>query len=226
MRATRRIAGLAGRHSGQLGCHGASRLKSPAEILVNIDEQIAAFHRFDEGTPEHLLGDLLGYWTNEWWAYLMPKLAQCQQDTTDLLDARDAIAGLRRLARTHDSERRAPNSRSREWDSPSRRNYSTDSPTATRTCLYVRSDGSWTTATIERLDHDAGELDLFLGEKNQEAGDLPVVVVDHGWVETEVKRLALADFAIAAARREGAQPRDRGAAARRTAPVPPRPRTC
>jgi len=172
--------------------------EEPNEVLVNIDEQIAALHQFDEGTPEHLLGDLLGYWTNEWWAYLMPKLAQCQQDTSDLLEVRDAIADLRfsgpypRFGKK--GNELAPGM---GFTFPPQQldgfpDIAEDDDDTT--VMYVGPDSSWRPAKIERLDRDAGQLGLQWGKKNQEAGHLPTVVVPHPWVQTEIKRLALSDF--------------------------------
>ena len=48
------------------------------EILVEadapeLDEQVAALHAFGADTPEHLLGDVLGYWRREWLA--LPRAA-------------------------------------------------------------------------------------------------------------------------------------------------------
>jgi uncharacterized protein len=174
--------------------------EEPNEILTDIAEQIARFHRFDEGTPEHLLGDLLGYWTNEWWAYLMPKLSQCQQDTVDLLDARDAVAALDCVGAYPRIGKRGTELRDpgmefcfppQQLDGIPDINESDDDK---KSVLYVDEKGSWRTATVDRLDRDANLLGLHWGEKQQESGYLPTAVVLHPWVRTEVKRLALSDF--------------------------------
>ncbi len=169
--------------------------EEPNEVLVNIDDQIARCHQFDDGTSEHLLGDLLGYWTNEYWAYLMPKLAQCKQDTADLMDARDAIAELTFIGQVPRYGKKG-----QELAKPAMRftfppqhfgDFSDDEARV----LYTLSDGTWVAADVERLDPDALELDLEWGERNRAAGYLPKSVVVHTWVKTEVKRLALFDFA-------------------------------
>ncbi len=51
-------------------------------------------HAFGPGTPEHLLGDVLGYWRREWLAYLAPRLVMSQGDHAALLDHPSALAGL------------------------------------------------------------------------------------------------------------------------------------
>lgn len=166
-----------------------------SQILVDIDQEIATFHEFPEGTPEHLLGDLLGYWTSEWWAYLMPKLAQCQQDTADLLEDREAIADLRPVGLHPRIGKRG-----KELKDPAMRftfppQLLDGFPHGDENVLYLLPDGSRTTATIDRLDRDARELDLQWGDAQQKTGYLPTAVVLHTWVRTEVKRRALSDFA-------------------------------
>jgi uncharacterized protein len=165
-----------------------------SEVLVGIDEQVAAFHAFGKGTPEHLLGDLLGYWTREWSAYIAPKLAQCQQDSAELLDDREAITALQPVG-LHPRFGKA----GKELKVPAMRftfpAQSLDGfPHGDETVLYLLPDGEWTTATIVRLDRDACEVDLMWNEKKQ-GGHLPSTVVVHAWVPTELKRRALSDFA-------------------------------
>ena len=41
-----------------------------------LDAQVAALHAYGPDTPEHLLGDLLGYWVRERRANMAPKLAR------------------------------------------------------------------------------------------------------------------------------------------------------
>ena len=125
--------------------------EEPSPILAEIEEQIAACHAFGDGTPEHLLGDLLGYWTSEWWAYLMPKLAQCQQDTTDLLEDREAVAELRSVGL-----RPRIGKKGNELKNPAMRftfpAQTLDGfPHGDEIVLYLLPNGSWTTAEIDRL---------------------------------------------------------------------------
>jgi predicted RecB family nuclease len=169
--------------------------EEPSAIIVEIDEQIAAFHAFQEDTPEHLLGDLLGYWTSEWWAYLMPKLAQCQQDAVDLLEDREAVAelvsvGLRPRIGRNGKELKYPAMRFTFPPQPL-----DGFPHGDETVVFLLPNGSWTSAQIDRLDREARELDLTWNEKKQELGHVPSAVVLHTWVPTEVKRLALSNFA-------------------------------
>lgn len=166
-----------------------------SQVLADIDEQVAACHAFDEGTPQHLLGDLLGYWTREWSAYIAPKLAQCQQDSAELLDDRDAITALQPVGLYPRFGKAG-----KELKVPAMRftfpPQALDAfPHGDEEVLYLLPDGAWTTGTIARLDREACEVDLVWNEKKQEADHLPFTVVVHSWVKTEVKRRALSDFA-------------------------------
>ena len=53
----------------------AAQLEPPPGI-PDLDEHVAQLHAFGPDTPEHLLGDLLGYWLREWLAYIAPKTGQ------------------------------------------------------------------------------------------------------------------------------------------------------
>ena len=53
----------------------AARL-DPEDEHPELDARVAALHAYGPDTPEHLLGDLLGYWVREYRAYKAPKLAQ------------------------------------------------------------------------------------------------------------------------------------------------------
>ena len=61
----------------------ASRLE-PEEGWPELDAQIEALHAFGPGTPEHLLGDLLGYWVRERRASNAPKVAATLLRHTDV----------------------------------------------------------------------------------------------------------------------------------------------
>jgi uncharacterized protein len=166
-----------------------------SQVLVDIDAQIAAFHAFDEDSPEHLLGDLLGYWTREWSAYMAPKLAQCQQDSAELLDDRDSITALEPVGLIPRFGKKG-----KELEVPAMRfsfpPQSLDGfPHSDEMVLYLLPDGQWTTAKSDRLDREAFELDLMWNEQKQEAGHFPSTVVVHTWVPTDDKRKALSNFA-------------------------------
>ena len=167
----------------------------PAEIITDITEMVARLHSFEPGTPEHLLGDLAGYWTREWWAYLMPKLAQCQQDTADLMGARDAIAAMSHMGKyprfgVKGQELKHPAMR---FSFPAQQ-FGDFGDDETRV-LYTLPDGTWRAASVVRFDSEALEIDLLWGERQQDAGHLPESVILHKWVSGDDKHKALFDFA-------------------------------
>ncbi len=139
------------------------------EILVEadapeLDEQVAALHAFGAGTPEHLLGDVLGYWRREWLAHLAPRLVMSQGDHAALLDQPDALAGLvpvglvDRLGVT-----------GKVLKIPAMR-FSIPPQDAAEfrgddNVLYAGPDGSPHYSSIAALDVDAGVLDLMWSAK-------------------------------------------------------------
>ncbi|KUI15391.1 hypothetical protein AU191_06650 [Mycolicibacterium acapulense] len=165
------------------------------EVLISIDEQIAQFRVFERETPEYLLGDLLGYWTEEWWAYLMPKLADFQRDAAALLDDREVITDLTPLGIHSRIGKRGQELAVPAMSFAFPPQILDGFPHGDENVLYSLPDGSWSTTKIDRLDREAGELDLLWGEERAASGHLPSTVVLHTWVRTEVKRLALSDFA-------------------------------
>jgi predicted RecB family nuclease len=167
----------------------------PSEVITDITEMVAKFHAFEIGTPEHLLGDLLGYWTAEWWAYLMPKLAQCKQDTADLMDARDAIAAMSHVGefpRFGVKGQVLKNSAMR-FSFPTQQ--FNDFGGEETQVLYTLPDGTWRKAQVDNFNADALEIDLEWGEKHRTAGYLPESVIVHTWISGDLKRKALFDFA-------------------------------
>jgi predicted RecB family nuclease len=60
----------------------------------DIDLLVAQLLTSEPGTPEHLLGDLLGYWRRERSADVGPKFAKLEEETHLLLDDPDVIADL------------------------------------------------------------------------------------------------------------------------------------
>jgi predicted RecB family nuclease len=167
----------------------------PDEVIVDITDMVARFHGFEEGTPEHLLGDLLGYWTNEWWAYLMPKLAQCKQDTADLMDSRDAIAAMSNVGEfpRYGVKGQVVKNPAMRFSFPPQQfgDFGEDEARV----LYALPDGTWRSANIDNFDDEALTIDLEWGEKQRAAGYLPESVIVHSWISGDIKRKALFDYA-------------------------------
>ena len=64
------------------------------ELSLRQQAADALFARFDEGSPEHLLAELLFYWDREWIADQTPKIEKLKTFKPDLLDDKDVLIGL------------------------------------------------------------------------------------------------------------------------------------
>lgn len=166
----------------------------PPPAIPDLDEQVAQLHGFGPGTPEHLLGDLLGYWLREWRAYIAPKMAQCQADPTTLFDDGDVLAGL------HSAElierigkRGTPILPAMRFKFPAQ--VTDGFPSQGGQVVYLTPDEMTCYATIDRLDRDTGQLDLVWNDGCQQSGYLPTVVVVHDWFDPKPKGRALSEFA-------------------------------
>ena len=167
---------------------------TPAEGIPELDEQVAALHAFGPGTPEHLLGDVLGYWRREWLADLAPRLVKCQADPTGLLDDPEALACL---APVGEVERIG--AKGKVLDDPAMRftlpAQSVDAFEGGDSVVYTTSEGLVGYSSVHRLDLDAGEVDLKWSAECVGAGTLPAVVVRNKTFNPDPKPAALSDLA-------------------------------
>lgn len=167
-----------------------------------LDERIAALHAYEPGTAEHFLGDVLGYWTREWWAYLGPKKAQLQADPPDLLDDPEVIAGLRPTGLIPKSGmQKAARYR---FSFPPQALDGFTKPTSSS--FYLLPDGGKSYASIEQLDRDSCDLNLVWSDEKAELGYLPEALVLHDWVPVKPKADALGEFAARLLDPDGATP--------------------
>lgn len=168
----------------------------PEEAKPDLDAQVAALHAFGPETPEHLLGDLLGYWLREYRAHIAPKLAKTTHDTPNLLEDPEVIAGLQLIGQV---ERLGKNDRvlvpamSFRW--PAQEVAGELEPGGMSSVIYSTSDGPVGYSSVARLDRANQEVDLLWSERSQELGTIPTVVVLNDWVPPKPKPEALADLA-------------------------------
>jgi uncharacterized protein len=71
-----------------------AQVEPPEETYPDIDAQVEALHAFGPGTPEYLLGDLLGYWVRERRAVFADMIAKTLYEPTAQLDNGEVIASL------------------------------------------------------------------------------------------------------------------------------------
>jgi uncharacterized protein len=169
----------------------------PEAGIPELDAQVAALHAFDPDTPEHLLGELLGYWLRERRANAAPKLAKTALDTPTLLEDPDVLAGLTYLGQV---ERRGKKGQLLDgegahfaWPQQSI-GPAFESPGQIR-FLYSTPDGPTGYATVHLIDTEQREVVLTWSERSQELGVIPSVVVIDDWFFPDPKPAALSDLA-------------------------------
>jgi uncharacterized protein len=171
----------------------AAQLEPPPAI-PELDAHVAQLHAFGPDTPEHLLGDLLGYWLREWKANMAPKMAKCEADPTTLFDDGDVVAGLHSAELVQRIGKRGkPILPVMRFTFPPQ---TTDGfPSQGGQVVYLKPDETTGYATIGRLDRDTGQLDLVWNDACQESGYVPTIVVVYDWVDAKPKAKALSEFA-------------------------------
>jgi predicted RecB family nuclease len=131
----------------------------PNEGLPDLDEKVAALHASGEGTAEHLLGDVLGYWRREWSAYALPQLARCAKDTDELLDEPDVLAGLQ-----FSQEVERLGKKGKPLDGVAHRHLMPAQEhselSAGKSVLFTSAEGGLRFGGIHQIDDEAGFVDL------------------------------------------------------------------
>ncbi|MGY6499926.1 MAG: TM0106 family RecB-like putative nuclease [Acidimicrobiales bacterium] len=168
----------------------------PDEGLPELDGHVEALHAFGPDTPEHLLGDLLGYWRREWSAHIAPKLIKSQADPSTLFDDPEALAGLESIGLVDRVGKRGQplESPALRFVLPSQR---TEGFSADSNVVHSVVDGPTGYLSIDRIDPDAGEVDFVWNQSAEERGLVPSVVVLNDWVSPKPKPEALGELARA-----------------------------
>lgn len=166
----------------------------PDQKTAELNEVIERLHQFEVGSDEHNLGDLLGYWRAERFAYIGPKMAKLEADPTGLLDDPEVIADLSFLGPVERFDKRG------KLIDPGKRFAFPPQDTerfrvAGSQVLILMPDGKARTTKIDTLDRENGHVDLQWGTKLREAEPTPASVVLDDWFHTTVKAGALQSFA-------------------------------
>lgn len=165
----------------------------PADDLPELDARVEQLHALGPDSPEHLLGDVLGYWRREWKAFLAPGLASCAGDPADVA-ADPGLVGP--LAVAGDVERLGKNGKpitpARMFTFPPQ-----DCSAIKDSVLFPVADGPPGLATVCRLDAEAGELELLWSPKLVERDAQPLVLAANTWVPPKPKPEALSELADA-----------------------------
>ena len=171
--------------------------REPDEEADEIDALIEELAAFAEGTPQHLLSGLLGYWRREWRAHIAPLIGRLDADATELLDHPDVLAGLHspeefvRLGKKG-TPLGVPGMRL-HFPPQTLAQVFTDKPPTK--FIFATSDGLLGFVTADRIDVDAGVLELQWNEGLQELGEVPGAVVENDWVDVKTKWEALLEIA-------------------------------
>ncbi len=163
---------------------------------VERDAQVEALHGFAPGSAEHVLGDLLGYWVREGRAFFAPKMAKFGQDTSDLLDDPEVIAGLvcvgPQVRLSEKTGKPITGAMRFEWPEQKIDGFKEGK---TLSVMFEGSDGPPGYAGIADLDRTALVVDLVWNPKAEEAGVIPSAVVLNDSVSPKPKPESLQELA-------------------------------
>jgi predicted RecB family nuclease len=168
----------------------------PEEEYPELDAQVAALHAIGPGTPQHLLGDVLGYWKREWKAYLAPKLAKTGLDIEAQSDDPEVLAGLTclgladRLGKSGKAVLPVMRFRWPEQELVPRNDVNRWSKV-----IYGTTDMPAGYAGVSRIDPVNREIDLVWNQRAQELGVVPASIVLDDWVSPRPKPESLAELA-------------------------------
>ena len=162
-----------------------------------IDQLIEGLGTFGEGTPQHLMAGLLGYWRREWRAHIAPLIGRLDAHESELLEDGEVLAGLHGA---EDFERVGqkgtplvvPGLRLRFPSQELERGF-TESPPSQ--LIFTSSDGRLCFVTVDRIDIDEGVLELQWNDNMQELGEAPTAVVANDWIGPSTKWDVLLELA-------------------------------
>lgn len=166
----------------------------PDPRLPELDEHVEQLHAFPTNDPRYLLGDLLGYWRREWLAYIGPKMAKLQGDTTALRDDPEALTELQCVGAVERlGKRGTPITPAMRFSFPpqSLERFPYDGGSV----MFVDAEDQRHYSSFENFERSTRTLDLVWNTALQEVGTLPSVVLLHDWVEPWPKPQTLSDFA-------------------------------
>ncbi|WP_346742456.1 TM0106 family RecB-like putative nuclease [Rhabdothermincola salaria] len=165
-----------------------------ADAVPALYDRIDQLHRFGPDTPEHLVGDLLGYWRREWLAHLARSLARLEQPPAALHDDPEALSGLVALDRV---ARLGANGKALDGVAMA---FTMDPQPATdfrrgTKVLWSAPDGAPMFSAVDAIAADRGSLELKWSHEHDSSEAPPVSVVRNDWTNPSPKPDALAHFA-------------------------------
>ncbi len=186
----------------------------PREDDEDLDTRIEALHAFGPGTPEHLMGDLLGYWRRERRVLSADRLRLSRADEHEQLESPSVIARL-----TFEGYQDRFHARTgKRLDQPAALFSFPPQPvdpdiTPGSSLIVALTEQQWSFFDVEAVDRDAGTLRVVANTHMTDDGLIPTALVHWGAVRDAPKPEAL----IAAGRPDARRRRERG----RSRPAPP-----
>ena len=167
-----------------------------------IDEQMAALMEFEVGTPQHLMGDLLGYWLREGRANTAQLLARASKDPHELMVDPEAIADLTFVEIV---DHYGKSGKKLKWPRATFRFPAQTIGTALDPELHPRGvsvcfrvdDAAPGWATVDSISPAEGSVTLIWDQRCDELGIHPTAAVLNGWVRPKPKPEALSSVAAA-----------------------------
>ncbi|MCP4306935.1 MAG: TM0106 family RecB-like putative nuclease [bacterium] len=168
-----------------------------SEDADEIDQLIEDLAAFGEGTPQHLMSGLLGYWRREWRAHIAPLIGRLDADEGDLLEDAEVLAGLHGAEEFERIGKKAkplavPGLRLRIPPQNLARAFTESPPSQV---IFTSSDGLLCFVSVDRIDIDEGVLELSWNDSMQELGEAPTAVVANDWVGPSTKWDVLVELA-------------------------------
>jgi uncharacterized protein len=145
----------------------------------------------DPGTPEHLLGDLLGYWRRERSADVVPKFAKLELDTHELLEDQDVVADLSFVGFEEHQGRHGDQTYAVfSWP-----DQAVADDVKSGSVLIAGGPGESDFAGLVVMDRDQHTLTLRWNEKRVDAGYFPRALSPDDWVSPNPKPAVLGELA-------------------------------
>lgn len=163
---------------------------------VELDERIERLHAAGAGTPEHLMGDLLGYWRRERRVVAADCLRLSMAAPHEQLESPGVIGGL--TFRSFEDRFSAKTGRKRRWPA----GVFTFPPqpldpeiTAGSTMILALQEQQWAFFPLAAIDREAGTLEITWNQNTSDQGVMPSSLVHFVTYPEGAKLSALCDLA-------------------------------
>jgi predicted RecB family nuclease len=156
---------------------------------LDTDELVERLHRFEESSPEYLLGDLLNYWRRERSADVTPKYVALNGDHSQLYDDLDFIAGLQFAGFEEPTGRERLRKMVLTWPEQVVDHSFKDN------VLYSGPDVPYGRGSITSIDLDRREVKIRWGVPQETQGGVPTALTRDRFYAPGNKASALKDLA-------------------------------